>query len=85
MYAFPRLTLPQKALDAASANNQSADTLYSLSLLEETGICVVPASGFGQEKGRIGFRTTFLPEESVITKAVDEFKRHHEMFCEKYA
>ena len=85
MYAFPRLTLPQKALDAAAANNQSPDTLYSLSLLEETGICVVPASGFGQEKGRIGFRTTFLPEEDVIVKAVSEFKRHHELFCAHYA
>ena len=85
MYAFPRLTLPQKALDAAAANHQSLDTLYSLSLLEETGICVVPASGFGQEKGRIGFRTTFLPEEDVIVKAVSEFKRHHELFCAKYA
>jgi len=85
MYAFPRLTLPQKALDAAAANTQSPDTLYSLSLLEETGICVVPASGFGQEKGRIGFRTTFLPEEDVIVKAVSEFKRHHELFCAKYA
>jgi len=85
MYAFPRITLPQKALDAAAANNQSPDTLYSLSLLEETGICVVPASGFGQEKGRIGFRTTFLPEDDVVIKAVEEFKRHHELFCEKYA
>mmetsp|Transcript_18617 Transcript_18617/g.40512 ORF Transcript_18617/g.40512 Transcript_18617/m.40512 type:complete len:649 (-) Transcript_18617:105-2051(-) len=85
MYAFPRLDLPEKALEAAAANGQSPDTLYALSLLEETGICVVPASGFGQKAGRIGFRTTFLPPEDVVIKAVDEFKRHHEMFCEKYA
>ena len=85
MYAFPRLELPEKALEAAAANKQSPDTLYALSLLEETGICVVPASGFGQKAGRIGFRTTFLPPEDVIIKAVDEFKRHHKMFCDKYA
>ena len=49
MYAFPRVELPPKALDAAAEQEQTPDTLYALSLLEETGICVVPASGFGQK------------------------------------
>lgn len=49
MYAFPRVELPPKALDAAAALEQTPDSMYALSLLEETGICVVPASGFGQE------------------------------------
>ena len=52
-------------------------------LLEETGICVVPASGFGQRKGRVGFRTTFLHPDTV--KAVDLFARHHEKFMKQYA
>lgn len=85
MYAFPRVSLPQKALDEAEAQEMTPDTLYALSLLEETGICVVPASGFGQEEGRVGFRTTFLPPEDKIEKAIGEFKRHHELFCQKYA
>jgi len=55
------------------------------SLLEFSGICVVPASGFGQREGRYGFRTTFLPCEEEITKAVGLFKKHHESFCEQYA
>jgi alanine transaminase len=58
MYAFPRLTLPKKAVEHAEANDTTPDSLYALSLLEETGICVVPASGFGQKDGRIGFRST---------------------------
>jgi alanine transaminase len=85
MYAFPRITLPQKALDEADMLEQTPDSLYALSLLEETGICVVPASGFGQKEGRIGFRTTFLPPEDELNEAIAEFKRHHELFCEKYA
>ena len=85
MYAFPRLDLPANALEAAEAQEMTPDTLYALSLLEETGICVVPASGFGQEEGRVGFRTTFLPAEDKIAKAIGEIKRHHELFCEKYA
>ncbi len=86
MYAFPRLTnIPPKAIEEASKQQQTPDTLYALSLLEETGICVVPASGFGQEHGRIGFRTTFLPPEHQVIQAVSEIKRHHELFCHKYS
>jgi aspartate/methionine/tyrosine aminotransferase len=85
MYAFPRLTLPKKAVEYAEANDTTPDSVYALSLLEETGICVVPASGFGQKDGRIGFRTTFLPPEDELKGAVEEFARHHKLFCEKYA
>ena len=61
MYAFPAIELPDGAIHTAQAQDMSPDTLYALSLLEQTGICVVPASGFGQKAGRYGFRTTFLP------------------------
>ena len=37
MYAFPRVELPPKALDEAVSNEQTPDSLYALSLLEETG------------------------------------------------
>lgn len=32
------------------------DMFFCLSLLEETGICVVPGSGFGQREGTYHFR-----------------------------
>ena len=41
--------------------------------------------GFGQKKGRAGFRTTFLPPEETIVRAVDMFKQNHEKFCARYA
>lgn len=85
MYAFPSIRVPDKALKAAAQNDQSPDTLYALSLLEETGICVVPASGFGQKEGRVGFRTTFLPPEETLMKAIKEFGRHHKAFTDKYS
>lgn len=84
MYAFPRVELPPKAIDEAVEKDVTPDTLYALSLLEETGICVVPASGFGQKEGRTGFRTTFLPPEDELDRAIVEFKRHHGLFCQKY-
>jgi len=84
MYCFPSVELPKKAILEAKKKGTTPDTLYSLSLLESTGICVVPASGFGQEEGRFGFRTTFLPREEEMKKAVELFAKHHEEFCKKY-
>lgn len=85
MYVFPRVTLPAKAIEHAEKNNMTPDTMYALSLLDETGICVVPASGFGQKEGRIGFRTTFLPPDDKMMSAIDKFASHHKQFCAKWA
>jgi len=84
MYCFPSVEMPAGAIEEAKRQNTTPDTLYALSLLEHTGIVVVPASGFGQEKNRYGFRTTFLPSESDMTKSVQAMKEHHEEFCKKY-
>lgn len=84
MYCFPKVTMPEGAMKAAQEQGMPVDTLYALSLLESTGICVVPASGFGQEEGRWGFRTTFLPPEHQVKEAVQLFKKHHEEFSAKY-
>ncbi|GAB1455188.1 pyridoxal phosphate-dependent aminotransferase [Spirochaetota bacterium] len=60
MYAFPRLTLPEG----------KTDTQWCMALLEKTGICVVPGSGFGQLPGTAHFRTTILPPRDSIAKVV---------------
>jgi len=85
MYAFPSIKIPQGAIDAAQKQHTTPDTLYAISLLEETGICVVPASGFGQEEGRYGFRTTFLPPDEKMMAAIEKFASHHETFCKRYS
>lgn len=38
------------------AHNMAPDMFYCMKLLEETGICVVPGSGFGQREGTYHFR-----------------------------
>lgn len=85
MYCFPAVEMPPGALRAAEKQGLSPDTLYSVSLLEETGICVVPASGFGQREGRFGFRTTFLPAEKEMEHVVQKIREHYESFCAQYA
>ena len=84
MYCFPNIQMPDGAIKAAEDKNMALDTYYALSLLEATGICVVPASGFGQKPGRHGFRTTFLPSSKDMKQAIEAMKQHHLDFCEKH-
>ena len=93
MYAFVKFELPPdphidlRALTTGEKRDYEAkqDTDYCLALLEETGICVVPGSGFGQVAGTLHFRTTFLPPKDEIEEVVVKLKQFHEMYCEKAA
>ena len=67
MYAFPRITLPPGRTDSE----------YAMALLETTGICVVPGSGFGQAIGTAHFRTTILPPTEQIEKMVKALGEFH--------
>jgi len=63
MYAFPKITLPPRMTDDD----------YCMRLLEETGICVVPGSGFGQVPGTFHFRMTILPPIDKIEAVIKTF------------
>lgn len=62
----------------------STSEIVSINLLN-LPLHFICLSGFGQKEGRVGFRTTFLPQEEELEFAIGEFKRHHELFCDKYA
>ncbi|XP_021957727.1 alanine aminotransferase 2-like isoform X2 [Folsomia candida] len=85
MYAFPRITIPQKAIDAAKAKGQQPDAFYAFDLLENTGICIVPGSGFGQYPGTYHFRTTILPQPEKLKIMLDKFKDFHVQFVARYS
>jgi aspartate/methionine/tyrosine aminotransferase len=85
MYAFVRFVLPKEkgvdveamSADARLAYEAKRDSDYCLALLEQTGICVVPGSGFGQRAGTLHFRTTFLPPRDEIESLVEQLKTFH--------
>ncbi|KAI0089589.1 transaminase [Irpex rosettiformis] len=82
LYLYPKIELPDKAVKAAEALGKSPDTLYALELLDETGICVVPGSGFGQKDGEHHYRLTCLcPGVEQYVSALEGF---HRKFVEKY-
>ena len=91
MYAFVKFELPPEPhVDVQSMSEEQRreyeakrDTEYCLALLEETGICVVPGSGFGQVSGTLHFRTTFLPPKDEIEQVVIRLKEFHESYCER--
>ncbi|KAI6171500.1 Alanine transaminase [Aphelenchoides bicaudatus] len=85
MYAFPHICLPKKAVEKAKSLNVAPDFFYVKQLLEQTGICVVPGSGFGQKEGTYHFRTTILPQPDLTREMLDRFKRFHEKFMKEYA
>jgi aspartate/methionine/tyrosine aminotransferase len=91
MYAFVKLNLPHTMdVSKMSAGERAEydsrrDNDYCMKLLEETGICVVPGSGFGQMPGTLHFRTTFLPPKEEIEELVVNMKRFHEAYVKQLA
>ncbi|XP_066289325.1 alanine aminotransferase 1-like isoform X1 [Branchiostoma lanceolatum] len=85
MYAFPRIALPQRAVEKAKSLGQAPDGFYALQLLEQAGICVVPGSGFGQREGTYHFRTTILPQPDKLKIFMDAFTAFHNKFMKEYA
>jgi aspartate/methionine/tyrosine aminotransferase len=96
MYAFVRFELPAEqgkngggthpaTMSPAerAAYEARRDTDYCMALLEETGICVVPGSGFGQLPGTLHFRTTFLPPQDEIEVMVEKLRVFHERYVHK--
>nr|POE64958.1 putative alanine aminotransferase, mitochondrial [Quercus suber] len=81
MYLFPTITLPEKALDAAKQAGKGPDEFYCRRLLDQTGICIVPGSGFGQKEGTLHFRTTFL---APGTEWVGRMTKFHQQFMDEF-
>ncbi len=86
LYLFPRVTLPKGAHEAAKAKGKKVDEFYCLEMLDKTGICVVPGSGFGKETekdtGACFFRTTVLAKET--DEFIERYGKFHTDFLKKY-
>ena len=71
LYLFPRLNkLP-------SGTN---DFDYCMSLLEETGLCVVNGSGFGQKPGTHHLRIAFLPPKELLKSVLPNWIDFHNRY-----
>ena len=89
MYLFPKIEIPEKAIEAASktiVNGKPVkpDMLWAMELLDNTGIIVVPGSGFGQVPGTYHYRITFLPEPEIMDDVIERLTNFQNHFMEKY-
>jgi aspartate/methionine/tyrosine aminotransferase len=64
-YAFPKI----------EDNKYASDKEFVIQLLKMTGILTVHGSGFGTQYGTGHFRMVFLPEISVLEKALDKIEK----------
>jgi alanine-synthesizing transaminase len=71
-YAFPKLEMKQP------------DAHFVSELIKETGVVVVPGSGFGQVPGTKHFRVVFLPNEQILEKAYKAIGEFFVIYQEKY-
>ncbi|XP_060099130.1 alanine aminotransferase 2-like [Heteronotia binoei] len=85
MYAFPQIQLPPRAVEAAKAQGKAPDMFFCLQLLEETGICVVPGSGFGQREGTFHFRMTILPPVEKLQILLQKLTQFYAKFVQEYS
>jgi len=85
LYAFPRIRLSARAIAAAAAAGKAPDAFYCLALLDETGIVLVPGSGFGQRDGTFHFRCTILPPEEEFDNVVARLSAFHRGFMARFA
>ncbi|KZV62151.1 transaminase [Peniophora sp. CONT] len=82
LYLYPRIDLPPKAIAAAQKAGKAPDALYALELLDETGICVVPGSGFGQKEDTHHYRLTCLCPG--VEEYVNSLEKFHVGFMKRY-
>jgi alanine-synthesizing transaminase len=71
-YAFPQL------------HGIESDTHFVSELIKETGVVVVPGSGFGQVPGTNHFRVVFLPNEHILEKAYSSIGNFLKKYKHKY-
>jgi alanine-synthesizing transaminase len=71
-YAFPKLHI------------NTPDNVFVAELIKETGVVVVPGTGFGQRPETNHFRVVFLPPEEILTKAYKNIADFTEKFIEEH-
>ena len=86
MYAFPCVTFSKKAIAAAEKEGKVVDLFYCLEVLKNTGIALVPGSGFKQVPGTFHFSiTTLILPESHLENKLKALKQFNDEFPAKYA
>jgi len=78
------LVKPQGAFYAFPSIKVKDDAHFTSELIKNTGVVVVPGSGFGQVPGSAHFRIVILPQEEILEKAFQLIAEFYEDYKTKY-
>lgn len=85
MYGFPKVEFSNKFIADAEKLGKSADYMYCMEMVEETGVMTVPGSEYGQEPGSHHFRISNLmnPTERMV-EILDKLDKFNANFHAKH-
>jgi len=86
MYAFPRITLPQRAIEEAKVQGIPPDEFYCWQVLEKTGSYMIPGCAFDMNGSgnHYYFRITIILPENKFIPMLERLKTFHQDFMTKY-
>jgi len=71
---------PEGAFYTYASIEVDDDTKFCKELLQETGVVVVPGSGFGKKDGTNYFRYVILPNEEILDKAFNRIAEFYDKY-----
>ncbi len=78
------LVKPEGAFYAFPSIDVKDDTQFVSELIKETGVVVVPGSGFGQRPGTHHFRIVTLPQEEILRKAFQLISEYYTYYKNRF-
>jgi len=78
------LVKPEGAFYAFASIDVKNDAHFCAELIKETGVVVVPGTGFGQKPGSSHFRIVILPPEDILNKAFSRIAEFYEKYKAKH-
>ncbi|XP_005996843.1 alanine aminotransferase 2-like [Latimeria chalumnae] len=85
IYSFPRIELPDKAIEQAKSLGEDPETFYCMKLLEATGVILVPGHCFNQREEMHHFRMTVLPSPGKLKTLLNNIRKFHQEFLLEFS
>ncbi|XP_026883042.2 alanine aminotransferase 2-like [Electrophorus electricus] len=84
MFAFPRVSFSQAAINYSQERGQEPDVMYCLRLLEDEGLCFLPGYELGMTEGIYHIRITLAAQEEIMKEALQRLKNFHLRFLKEF-
>nr|XP_023833506.1 alanine aminotransferase 2-like [Salvelinus alpinus] len=84
-FVFPRLYLPQAAIEKAKVVGMQPDLWYCKRLLEEAGVCVRPGCEYGQTEGTHHIRLCVMTPVETMEEVLKRLKNFHLHFLKEFS